>query len=461
MAYVLGGGQGLPSHACPAVACIVCVCGGVWSFPMASLCILPLSLLWAHSLVGPGGCSGSNPDRFAPGVGCGCARVGAGLSQGFLWERPTVGPDTCILPSSCSAPSQAASPLSLPSPLHSVTGRGMGCRSVPEAPPSPLGLRLARVRSGVGVSVCVWGLQRSLPPLSNARCCDFPPPPPPLHCRLGAGLAAVPSSLCGLPPPATSREGPAHSSMSEPQPGRAQRQGRRGGRAGAGLRHPGRVSSQVPPRAWRGGGRGAEGAQARPTESAGGGLAACPEALRGREAHAAPSCAVRPSVAAGGAEGARPEENQQPRLRVKPPQGAPASQAGGSQAARAALSEHGQSVRSGGARVRRPPALGKLGKAGLRGRGRRRSHVSAAGPLGSSGGRGALLQAAELRAGGRIGRGGWFGPARSKGPRALCASAPTPKSNCRWAPGRRRVPRPAPPREVGAPISYSPLENRI
>lgn len=176
----------------------------------------------------------------------------------------------------------------------------MGCRSVPKRPPFPLGLRLAECRAGGGSLGVCGGIAKMFAPLSNTRCCDLPPlRPPPLHCRLG--LAAVPSSLCGLPPPPTSREGPAHSSMSEPQPGRAQRQGRRGGRAGAGLRHPGRVSSQVPPRAWRGGGR-----RARMP-----GPRRAPEApslparrLCGGGKHTPPLPAPgRPSVAAGGAGG--------------------------------------------------------------------------------------------------------------------------------------------------------------
>lgn len=54
----------------------------------------------------------------------------------------------------------------------------MGCRSVPEAPPSPLGLRLARVRSGGGGNLCMCvGIAKIFAPLSNARCCDFPPSP--------------------------------------------------------------------------------------------------------------------------------------------------------------------------------------------------------------------------------------------------------------------------------------------
>lgn len=236
-----------------------------------------------------------------------------------------MGPDTCILPSSCSAPSQAAPPFSLPSPLHPVTGRGRGFSSVPEAPP------LIGPQPGPECRACVWGrgkggVAKIFAPLSNA--CYVIPPLPRL-CIADSALASPRCFSLWLAASPTSREGPAHSSMSEPQPGRAQRQGRRGGRAGAGLRHPGRVSSQVPPRA----GRGA--LHARPTESAAGRPRCPPGAFAGGGKRPPPpllhpAClrmrqTGRPLLAAGGAGGwggaggARPEETQQPEPRAEPP----------------------------------------------------------------------------------------------------------------------------------------------
>lgn len=228
------------------------------------------------------------------------------------------------------------------------------------------------------------GVAKIFAPLSNA--CYVIPPLPRL-CIADSALASPRCFSLWLAASPTSREGPAHSSMSEPQPGRAQRQGRRGGRAGAGLRHPGRVSSQVPPRA----GRGA--LHARPTESAAGRPRCPPGAFAGGGKRPPPplhpAClrmrqTGRPLLAAGGAGGwggaggrGRRKRNSRSLGRNRL-QGAPAGQAGGSRA-KPAPSEHGQRVRSGatgGAGVRRPAILGTLIEAGLA-RGRKgETHVS-------------------------------------------------------------------------------------
>lgn len=215
--------------------------------------------------------------------------------------------------------------------------------------------------------VCGGGLQRSLPP-SQMRVLRFPPSPASaLQTRRWPRRGAFPS---GCPPPPPSREGPAHSSMSEPQPGRAQRQGRRGGRAGAGLRHPGRVSSQVPPRT----GRGAP--HARPTESAAGAFAGGgkrPACLRMRMRQTGRALLAAGGAVGGGAAGGN----------------ATAGASGGT-----ASKEHLR-VRPAAAEQRlRPLSMGRVSEAALLECGGRRSLARSSRPAWQGGGRGRHVSAA-------------------------------------------------------------------